>query len=128
MPLTGSLPALWGSDGSFPSLSRLYLGNRLLKDNIALTPLTGNLPPEWANPSALSALTELGITSCTISGVSAAVPCHMHDTGNGVTFLQQACVQSDGRYACTPHQTDSALFILYLQHRSELLEPCICVA
>ena len=56
--LTGSLPAEWGSNGSFPVLEKLYLG---------ACGLTGTLPSTWGSNSSFKNLSLLSIGLC--SGV-----------------------------------------------------------
>lgn len=57
--LTGSLPALLGTNGSLPALIFLEVDS---------SPLSGTLPEEWGSPSGFNQLGALKLTNCNISG------------------------------------------------------------
>ena len=57
--IAGTLPASWGGQDAFASLSTLQL---------AYTSLTGQLPPEWGSNSSFQELSVLQIFNSSISG------------------------------------------------------------
>ena len=71
LPLTGTLPSSWGSNGSFPSLATLDLGS----DSANINPFSGPLPPEWGSPTSFQKLTELSLANCSITGRKLDVWC-----------------------------------------------------
>ena len=65
-PLSGTLPAEWGGNNSWPALQQLELGA-----SSSLSPpsrLSGTFPPEWGSPSAFPQLTKLLIYNTLITG------------------------------------------------------------
>lgn len=60
MPLTGTLPAFWGSNGSWPALGFLELGSSRTDQSC----LSGTLPPGWGSPTVWQQLQKLYITGC----------------------------------------------------------------
>ena len=60
MPLTGTLPAFWGSIGSWPALGFLQLGSGRTDQSC----LSGTLPPEWGSPTVWQQLQHLYVAGC----------------------------------------------------------------
>ena len=56
---SGTLPACWGSIGSFP---------KLLKLDLQVTPLSGSLPTSWAQNGSLPSLETLVLEETKLSG------------------------------------------------------------
>ncbi len=64
VPLTGTLPPYWGSNGSFPVLGTLELGS----DSPIAAPFSGTLPPEWDSATHWQSLSVLRLANCSITG------------------------------------------------------------
>lgn len=68
-PIHGSLPASWGSNGSFKGLGDLEVNG-----------LSGTLPAEWGSPTAFQQLSVLTLSKCNLTGMIAVLhtSCSMH--------------------------------------------------
>ena len=60
LPLTGSLPAEWGSNGSLPAMQNLKIGT----GRPDFSCLSGTLPADWASAATFQNLTKLEIGAC----------------------------------------------------------------
>ena len=61
-PIHGTLPASWGSSGSFQALGDLEVNG-----------LSGTLPPEWGSPKAFQQLSVLSLSKCNLTGMTAVL-------------------------------------------------------
>ena len=85
--ITGTLPSLWGNNGSFPALVTLQIDG-VSAPNV--TTITGRLPAEWGSPTAFQQLQRLQISNCSITGdrVTSMWPvCGCIQCGRGVMLL-----------------------------------------
>ena len=57
---TGTLPACWADEGSFPALQVLGIQSG--------TKMSGTLPPRWGSPTAWQQLQYLYIIDCPLTG------------------------------------------------------------
>jgi len=57
-PIHGTLPASWGSNGSFQALGDLEVNG-----------LSGTLPPKWGSPTAF----QLTLSKCNLTGMIAVL-------------------------------------------------------
>ena len=76
-PIHGSLPASWGSNGSFKALGDLEVNG-----------LSGTLPPEWGSPTAFQQLSVLALSKCNLTGMAAVM--HISRSTDRRLHLQHA--------------------------------------